>query len=82
MDNVRRVYETTIQNISGFAGPVIDTVKRKVTAVAGAAQNNVPPVLAKKSYGVCTPIMSCGDKFIHFLMLGAPCHFEQFHCYR
>ena len=55
MDNVRRIYQTTVLNVSGIAGPALDIVKRKVTAVAGVAKNNVPPVLARKSYGVCTP---------------------------
>ena len=78
MDNVRRVYQTTVQTVSGIAGPVLDTVKRNVTQVA---QNNIP-VLAKTSYGVCTPMMSCNNNLIRFLMLEAPCQVEQFRCHR
>ena len=78
MDNVRRVYQTTVQTVAGIARPVLDAVKHNVTQVA---QNNVP-VLAKTSYGVCTLMISCNNNLIHFLMLGAPCQVEQFRCHR
>ncbi|KAF8724506.1 hypothetical protein AX14_008737 [Amanita brunnescens Koide BX004] len=47
MDRVQGVYQTTVQAVSGFAGPVINTVKHKFTGVAGAARNNVLPILTK-----------------------------------
>lgn len=81
MDRVQGVYQTTVQAVSGFAGPVINTVKHKFTGVAGAARNNVLPILTK-SYAVCNPVTSCYDELIHFLMLGPPCRAEQILCHR
>ena len=49
--DVRRAYQTTVQTVSDIAGPAIDAVKRKVKAVAGAAQNNIPPVLRRSLTG-------------------------------
>jgi hypothetical protein len=54
MDNARRAYQTTVQTVSGIAGPAIDIVKYKVAAVAGAARNHDLPLVLVTSYGVRT----------------------------
>lgn len=67
MDSVRRVYRTTIQRVTGFAGIIFYAPKRMFFGVTSIFQNYIAPIIRSYAVGKMVVTLSYCNKLIQSL---------------